>query len=213
MINLTFKRRSFWELLVDFTIVLYLVGLFCRFSQIDFYLWRGINLLVIVVQITNALYIYKGKIKIGTYILWGLFFLTYATLSSIWALDTQLSVNAVIELFFTILIGFSFYFYIDNQKKLEKFIQYFIFSTLFMIVYVLIVYQGANIFEGRFGSSLRMIDDGFNSNFLGAVLGFSYLFSLYFLLEKKKAINFILILILAFFARSEEHTSELQSHS
>jgi len=145
--------------------------------------------LILILTIWIEVIIIKKKLVFNKTLLFYFLFVIISTMSVLYAISPGLAlvrVKTIISLFILIL---SLANYIDNYKKMELLMKYFIYSGLIASIYILSTSDFNNM--GRLGSQLG------NVNSIGIILGISAAFIIYFLTFQKKYTYYLYFIIIS----------------
>lgn len=137
----------------------------------------------------------RFRIKTDFYFIRSLFFLFFCGLFSLNALNIYPSLFAWIQLLKLFFIGWLLIGSANKKNIANKIINYFVLAAFILILKLVILLPGHNIFATR----LRLID--FNSNTIAINLGISFIFLIYKIMtaENRKIIDYLYAIILIIF--------------
>lgn len=155
---------------------------------------EGLNIIsntiafLLVATIWLNFLITKRKLAFNKILLLFLLFILFCIISVFFAIEQGRSVPMIKTLILIYIVMISLVNYIDNLEKIEKTINYFVYSGVITSFYIFAISDFSQI--TRFGSELG------NENAIGMIIGLSATFSFYCLLNKRKFIHIVFLLIM-----------------
>lgn len=186
----------------------YLMNLSILLLIISFCALRNWNILMYFSQLLFLFFILiryfkKKELRVSDYALFNFSFLVFSMISVAWATSYNQWYSAFISLFQITIICILLSDYLDTDIKINKILNYFLISSIIMVIYLVIntpitdwvdamqASTDASTSENRIGPSI-----GFQPNALGMICGFTIVIWLYFMTNQKKYKNISIIMIL-----------------
>jgi len=111
---------------------------------------------------------------------WSLFVLICG-FSYFWAMDRSTIISTLLSLIQVALISIGVVMYCDSKEKIHKFLKYYIFGAIVLIIRCMIKIPLALWLSDRFGDTI-----GYNSNTLGQIFSHAVLFSFFYARYRNK---------------------------
>lgn len=100
--------------------------------------------------------------------------------SCTYSIDLLCSISEIKMLIYIYIIMLVFVNYIDSYKKIDLLLEFYIYSGVISSIYIILSSDFSNV--NRYGDVLG------NENYMGLIIGFSVIDSLYMMISKKNII-------------------------
>ncbi|MGN4425597.1 O-antigen ligase family protein [Bacillus cereus group sp. MYBK30-1] len=143
--------------------------------------------LMLIGTIWTDILLTRKKLVFNNFLLVYLIFIVICLVSVFYAINQEIALAKVKTLALMYMLMLSFANYINTLEKLRKILMYFVYSGFVTGIYILMNSDFSQV--SRYGSELG------NVNAIGMIIGISSIFCFYFIIEEKKYLLYIPILL------------------
>ncbi|VDN46167.1 conserved membrane protein of unknown function [Petrocella atlantisensis] len=177
-----------WTGIIRVVLFLYIFSLYLFTFRVDYYIYSNIIGLVMVALIWIEIILQNKNLLISQYVIMSTAFIIVCLTTYFIAIDANLVLSKSITLIQLLILSFSLVNYLDDCKKINEIIRYFIFSGFCASVYIL------NI--SNFDVLSRMGGELGNQNEVGMIIGISSIFAFYLIVTEQKFIYIPIFLVM-----------------
>lgn len=182
-----------WDTIILFLFTMYIISI---------YIFSTSSVTLIISEIIFCLlvgfiiiYLLRSKtIHLGMYFIFMCVFVLYSLLSSIWAINSSLSLQKAQTLTQLLMLSVFLFNYFYKSEKVEFIIKALYISGIVMSIYVLFYYGLNNYFVAML-SGERIGTEITNANTMGHYAGISVLICFYYALYNKNKINYFIAVL------------------
>lgn len=173
---------------IDKVLFVFILSLYLWVDRLGYSWISNISGFILILLILCRIILMKKKFVFNKYLLIYLIFIVICMFSCTYSIDLLCSISEIKMLIYIYIIMLVFVNYIDSYKKIDLLLEFYIYSGVISSIYIILSSDFSNV--NRYGDVLG------NENYMGLIIGFSVIDSLYMMISKKKYYYLIYIVLM-----------------